>query len=500
MPELLDDGGTIAKRIIQIGDRHADVGAMLARECLWRVHDQVGDGTATTAVLLQSIYDQGVRYLAAGGNPMRLHAHLQEGMRVVLDHLTDTAVPVSGKKALAQVAETICHDPPLAELLGEIFDIIGEYGRLEVRLGQGRELRREYMEGMYWERGLLSPRLATDQVRRRAEFEDAAILITDLSIDEPRQLFPALEVALRSRVGSLLIVASKISDQTIALLLTNRDSDRFQATAVKIPGWDAESRVAAMEDLSALTGGSVFTSLAGQTLDRVGQGDLGHARRVWADMQQFGIVGGQGDPHALREHVAELRRLFARTEEPAERERLRERIGKLMGGSATLWVGGVTEMDVDRRVERAKRTAAALRGALAQGIVPGGGVALLESQSTLEEKMDACTDADARAAYRLLLRAVEEPIRTIIANAGYEPSAALARIGLNGSKDGFDARSGAVVDTAEAGIYDAAFTQKMAVCAAVSTAAQALTVDVLIHRPRQPKRAPRRTPGKEKDL
>ena len=500
IPELLDDGGTIAKRIIQLPDRDADVGAMLARDCLWRVHDQVGDGTATTAVLLQSVYDQGVRYLAAGGNAMRLQTFLLEGMRVILDHLTESAVRVTGQEKLAQVAETVCHDPALAELLGEIFDIIGEFGRLEVRPGRGRELRREYVEGMYWDEGLLSRRLAMDKQQRRTEFEDAAILISDFEIDDPRQLYPALEVALRADVGSLIIVARELSDQAIAFLLTNRDPEKFQTAAVKAPGWDPESRATALEDLAVLTGGRVFTRAAGQTFDKIGPDDFGHARRIWADMKQFGIVGGRGDPHALREHIATLRRSFSHTENPAERERLRERIGKLMGGSATLWVGGATELEVERRVELAKRTATAMRGAISQGVVRGGGVALLGCRSALRRQLEQCTDADAYAAYRVLLRAVEEPSRTIIANAGFEPSAALARMGRNGSGGGFDVTTGSVVNMAEAGIYDAVSTQKSAVYAAVSTAAQALTVDVLIHRPGQPQRTPTRKPGRMKNL
>lgn len=500
MPELLDDGGTIAKRIIEIPDRHADVGAMLARDCIWRVHDQVGDGTATTAVLLQSVYDEGVRYLAAGGNAMRLHHYLLEGMEVILDELTAASVPVSGKEELAQVAETICHDPPLADLLGEIFDIIGEYGRLEVRPDRGRELRREYVEGMYWDQGLLSRRLTTDREKGRAEFENPAVLITDIEIEDPRQLFPALELALRADIGRLFIVAGGISDETITFLVRNRKPDTFQVTAVKVPGWDAQSRAAAMEDLAALTGGHVYTKHAGQTLDNVALDDLGRARRAWADGRQFGIVGGKGDPRGLREHIATLRRAFERTREPVKRERLRKRIGKLMGGSATLWVGGATELEVERRVEAAKRTAAAMRGAIAQGVVPGGGVALLRCRGSLEAQIESATDSDARAAYRALSRAMQEPCRAILANAGYEPSAVLARVGRNGSGDGFDVASGEVVDMASAGIFDPVLTVKSAVYAGISTAAQALTVDVVIHRPGQPKRAPNRRPGKLKEL
>jgi len=500
MPELLDDGGTIAKRIIELPDRHADVGAMLVRDCLWRVQDQVGDGTATTAVLLQTVYDEGIRYLAAGGNSMRFQHYLLEGMEVILDELSRAAVPVEGKAKLAQVAETICHDADLADLLGEIFDIIGEYGRLEIRKGRGRGLRREYVEGMYWDRGLLSTRLTTDKQRSRAELEDAAVLITDFDIEKPEQIYPALEAALRANLGALLIVASSISDQAIAFLMTNRDPERFQVTVVEVPGWDTHSRAAAMDDLAALTGGRPFTKHAGETLDKVKLAHFGRARRVWADTSQFGIIGGKGDPHELREHIAKLRRAFERTREPVKRERLRERIGKLMGGSATLWVGGHTELEVERRVEIAKRTAAAMRGAISEGVVAGGGIALMRCGRRLREKLENTDNPEARAAYRALIRAVQEPCRAILANAGYEPSAVLARVGINGAGDGFDAVTGEVVPMAEAGIFDPVVTQKAAAYAGISTAAQALTVDVVIHRPGQPQRAPTRKPGKLKDL
>ena len=210
-PELLDNGGVIAQRIIQLADQDADVGAMFMREMLWSLKEQVGDGTATAAVLFQAVYNGGLRYLASGGNAARLHHYLEQGMRLILDHLTSMTVQVSGKERLAQVAETICYDPPLAKLLGEIFDVIGEYGRLEIRSGRGRELEREYVEGMYWERGLVSRAMITDHRRARTEFENATILISDLEIEDPQQIFPALELALRAELRCLLIVAGKLS-------------------------------------------------------------------------------------------------------------------------------------------------------------------------------------------------------------------------------------------------------------------------------------------------
>jgi chaperonin GroEL len=452
MPELLDDGGIIARRIIQLADRDEDVGAMFLREVLWRLHSQVGDGTATAAILFQKVYNEGIRYLAAGGNATRLKAYLEGGMRVILDQLTAMTVPVAGEEKLGQVAESICYDPPLARMMGEIFDIIGEYGRLEVRPGRGREDEREYVEGMYWERGLVSREMITDHQRVRTEFEDGAILISDLDIKEPRQLLPALEVALRAELRSLLIVAGKLSDAAIGFLLANKQPERFQAVAVKTPGWGVEEQAWALEDLSVLTGGRPFVKMAGDTFGRIKAEDFGQARRVWADHHNFGIIGGKGNPRALRQHIATLRASFDGSEESALREKLLKRIGKLLGGSATLWVGGATELEVSEREELAKRTAAAMRGAIMEGVVPGGGVALLACRPALQTRLDQNTDSDERAAYRILIEAMAAPLRTIVANAGYDASDVMAEIRLAGPGHGFDVTSGQVVDMMQRGI------------------------------------------------
>lgn len=500
MPELLNDGGTIAKRIIQLPDRDEDMGAMLLREVLLQLQDQIGDGTATAAVLFQSVYDEGVRYLASGGNAMRLQHYLEKGMKVILDCLTNMTVHLTGKEKLAQIAETICHDPPLARLLGEIFDIIGEYGRLEIRPGRSRELEREYVEGMYWEWGLVSREMLTDHDHLRTEMENAAILISDLEIEDPRQLFPPLELSIKAGIPSLLIVASKLSDGAIAFLLANKNPEKFQAIAVKTPGWDKYEQAEALEDLAVLTGGRPFTKVAGDTFNKIKLQDFGRARRAWADLRNFGVVGGKGDPRALRQHIATLRTAFKDTEDTVLREKLLKRIGKLLGGSATLWIGGATELEITTRQELAKRTAAAMREAMMEGVVPGGGVSLLACRPALRQMLNQSTDPDERAAYHILTKVVEEPFRAIVSNAGYDASEVMAEIKLAGPGHGFDAISGKVVDVAQAGIYDVAIVQKSAVYAAISSAAQALTIDVLVHRKEQPKHATIRTPSKRKRL
>ena len=500
MPEMLDNGGIIARRIIQLADRNEDVGAMFVRDMLWTLHDQVGDGTATAAVLLQSVFNGGVRYLASGGNATRLHHHLEDGMHLILDELGRLSTSVSGQNQLAQVAQSICYDPPMARLLGEIFDIIGEYGRLEIRPGRSRDDEREYVEGMYWDRGLVSRQMTADPTQTRTEFEEGAILISNLEIEQPQQLFPALEVALRHNISSLLIVANKFSEAAIGFLLANKQPDKFQVIAVKTPGYGEEEQAWALQDLAVLTGGRPFVKSAGDTFDAIQPDHFGHARRVWADHRNFGIIGGKGDPRALRQHINTLRAAYDQADGLVLRDKLLQRIGKLLGGSATLWVGGVTELEIEQRQELAKRTAAAMRGAITDGIVPGGGVALLACQPALQARLDQSADPDARAAYRILLDTMEAPTRTIAANAGFDPSRVMAHVELAGPGHGFDVISGQVTDMTQTGIFDATSVQKAAVYAAIASAGLALTVDVLVHRQEQPDHPSTKSPGKRKRL
>ena len=482
MPELLDNGGVIARRIIELPDRDADMGAMFVRQVLWRVHEQAGDGTATTAVLFQSVYNQGVRYIVSGGNAMQLRCYLEEGLRLILDELSGMTIPVAGKEKLAQVAETICYDPSLAKMLGEIFDIIGQYGRLDIRSGRSRGLEREYVEGMYWEGGVLSREMITDHAKLRTEMQNVAILISDLALEDPNQVVPVLETVSRTGNRALLIVASKLSDSVTALLLSaNRNPDKFQIIAAKTSGLTSTDQAEAMEDLGVLTGGRLLVKVAGDTLSGFKLEDLGRARRAWADRNYFGIVGGKGDPRALRVHIANLRAAFGRATEAHARKTLQERIGKLLGGSATLWVGGATELEIEARKELAERTANALRGAVREGVVPGGGVSLLACRPALQRRLDQSTDSDERAAYRVLIKAMEAPIRAILTNAGYDASEIMAEVKLAGAGHGFDVRSRQVTDMAQVGIWDAAAVLKAAVHGAVAGAALALTTDVLVH-------------------
>ena len=491
MPEILTKGGVIARRIIQLADRDADMGAMLARDLLCHLHERYGDGTATAAVLLQSVYDAGVHYLASGGNAMRLRHYLEEGAQLILDELTDMTIRVEGKEQLAQIAQSICNDPPLARMLGEVFDIIGEYGQIEIETIRSRDLKREYVDGMYWEAtGLLSREMITDQARGLVEMENASILISDLDIEESNQLLPVLTAASKSGIRSLLIIANKLSTSAISLLVSNRDPDKFQAIAVKTPGVTKEGAVVAIEDLAVLTGGRRFVRAAGDNLQNINAQDFGQARRVWADRSRFGVVGGKGDARALRKHIVSLRSRFGQEEDAEVRRKLQQRLGKLMGGAAKLQIGGASQENIETRTELAEQAAGALRGAIRDGVLPGGGVALLACRPALKRGLDQSVESDARAAYHILIGAMEAPARTIFTNAGYDASEVMAEIKLAGPGHGLDVISQQVVPMAEAGIFDVAAVVRAAVGSAITTAAMALTIDVLVHH-----KKPQEVPG-----
>jgi len=479
--ELLDDGGIIARRIIQLSNREEDMGAMYLRQVLWKMHETIGDGAATAAVMFQTIYNEGLRYIVAGGSAMRLRQHLEAASQVILEELDGMVTHLDGREQYARLAETICYDPELAKMLGEIFDIIGAYGRLDVRPGRGRELEREYIEGMYWEGGLFSREFIQDPLLGRAEVENTALLISDLEIKEPQDLLPVLDMAIGANFKTLVVIASAVSDQALSVLLSKPNREKIQAVAVKAPARDTVNRSKALEDLALLTGGRAFFQAAGDTLSTVQIDDLGQARRAWADRDSFGISGGRGDPRRLRQHIAQLRSALNNTDGSEEHKRLQERIGILMGGTAVLWVGGNSPITIEARKALAERTAEAMRGALREGVLPGGGIALLACQPALQKKRRSAKDPDEHAAYTILLNAVETPIRTLIDNAGFKPDKVLGEINSAGPGFGFDARQGHLVEMAQSGICDAASVVKAATFSAIHGAALALTIDVLIH-------------------
>jgi chaperonin GroEL len=473
-PELLDDGALIARRIIELPDPDADVGAMLVRQALWRLHETVGDGTATAALVFEAAFSAGVRYIVAGGNAMRLRRSLERSAVQVLAALKAQARPVRGKAQLAGLAASLGADRELAPLLGEIFDIIGEHGPLQVQTGHGRGLEREYVEGMTWRTQRLG-RATT----ARVEMSRAAVLLSDLEIDDPRELGHALGQMAPTGQTRIVLVAARVGERALGVLAAN---PQLQVLLVKVPGLRSDDQADALQDLAALTGARALRAAAGDRLSAITADAFGQARLIWTTRDHFGVIGGGGDAKALRAHIRELKRSASAATDADIARRLGERMSRLLGGSATLLIGGATESALNARKATAERVAAALRGALRDGVLPGGGVAARRALAALRA---SSADPDDQAALRIVRQALLAPTRALLANAGEDPSAVLAELTQAGDGAGFDLRTRQVTDMAAAGVLDSAAAQIGAIRTGLLGAALALTIDVVIHR-RQP--------------
>ena len=480
LPEFLDNGGLIARRIIELPNRDEDVGAMLVRSMIVRQHERVGDGTATAAVLLGAIFNAGVRYLASGGNAMQLRRHLENALPLILDELDRLIIRVEGQNALTGIARTLCGADEMAALLGEAFDLVGGYGRLEIREDYGRGLRREYVEGSYYHTGLVSRALLREG-ESQISFETPAIFLCDFEISEHTELFPVLQTAHAAGVKRLVIVTRSLSEKGVSLLVANNRMDTFKAIAVKLPGANPADRMTALEDLSRLTGAKAFIKAAGESLESVKPCNFGAARRFWADDKVFCIVGGGGNPAVLRQHLRSLRARYHSTTEIDIRKKTLERIGELMGSSVTLWVGGFTEPEINARKSLAQRAALTMRAAVQEGVVPGGGLALLNCRAALKRARAAACSDDEAAAYHILIEALSAPAHAIYRNAGYDPGEVIAKLMHENGDMGFDVVSGQVVNCCEAGILDSVQVLKTSVRNAIQTAGLALTIDSLVH-------------------
>lgn len=485
-PEILDSGGIIARRIISLPNRDEDAGAMYIRSVLWNLQERVGDGVATAAVLFQTVFNQGLKYIAAGGSPMTLRRYLEQGADIIVNTLNEMTQPIGGPEALIGVAHTVCHDQALAETLANLINLLGEDGLLEIRAGRSRDIEHELIAGSYWPGALVSKAMIYETGQSRTLFENAAILITDLAIETPQELAPAIRAAVDAQVNRLVIMCSKISEQAQAILLQSRKSDRLQIIAVKTPGIRADVQMTSMLDMAALTGGKMLVKAAGDTLAGVTPGHFGRARRIWANEEYTGLIHPQGDPKEIRRHLNKLRVAYRNAAKDDERQRLRERVGRLLGGSAAIDVGGLSDTEMEIRKELGKRTVRTLRGAACEGILPGGGTALLACRPALDELLADRDSLDARAAHHILTAALAAPFRTLMSNSGYSEGKILGEVEQAGRGAGFDILSGRICEMIPNGIVDVAAVQKQAVISAIRGAALALTVDILVHRKNPP--------------
>ena len=482
LPEFLDDGGTIARRIIELPNRDEDMGAMLLRSMLVKQRESVGDGTVTAAILLEAIFSAGIRYIAAGGNAMQVRRQLETIVPDILEEVDQASFHLDSQESLVDMAYSLCHDRDIAEKIGEIFDLFGQHARLEVREGYGRELRHDYIQGTYYYSGAFSRAFFGTDIQTRVELTNTAIFLCDYSIEDQKELFPVMKTAHDAGVGSLVIIARNLSEKAIGLLTTNNKMNTFTAIGVKLPGLNEADKIAAIEDISLLTGATPYLKITGGTLDHVSADDFGKVRRIWADLRSFGIVGGRGDKRKLRYHIERLKRQYYRIEDYEVQKNLNKRIGNLLGGSATLWLGGHSDTEITATKTLVERTIQIMRLAGEYGVVHGGGLVFLRLADTLKQRYTATRDTDERAVCRILIEAFEATLRTLYENAGYDPGQIMAQIQNQDVQCAFDVETGRHVNLCDFGIYDSSEVLKASMRNAISTAALMLTIDSLIHR------------------
>ena len=477
-PELLDNGAAIARRIFELPDRLADVGAMILRHTLWQVQEEVGDGTATAAVLFESIYKGGRRFIAAGGDAMQLRGQLQASARIAAAALNEMSVPVHGAEQLRAVAASSFNEPSLAAALGDAFGTLGRWGQLDLRKAYGRDIAWEYVDGSYWDRGIETRGMLEGEEYGRAVIAQAAVLISDLKLEEPQQILPLVMAAMKSGHRGLLLIADEYSDEVKSFLLANRNPGKFGVIPVRAPFSAPDDRREALEDIAIMTGGAPIISAAGQTLARLRLSDLGKVRQAWASKGLFGFSSGGGDPRVWRDHSRRLQIQYESATDRASKQRALKRLGKLMGGSATLYTGGASDSEIEYLREGTERAAATLRAAIATGVVPGAGIALLRCREQLPPADPS--DLVARAANRIMRDALARPTRVIAANAGLEAGQILAELEREPGELAFDARRAAVMPLAQSQIYDVTSVLKCALLTAASGATQALTIEAVV--------------------
>jgi chaperonin GroEL len=487
-PIMSDDGVTIAKDV-ELEDPDENLGAQMIRQAAERTGDRVGDGTTTSTLLAFELYAEGVKNVAAGASGIDLRRGLNRGLKVALEAIKAQARPVETPVARTQVATISAHnDPDIGTLVAEAVGKVGSEGAVTVEEAKGTETSLDVVEGMQFDRGYLSPYFVTDAEKMQVVLEEPFLLISDRKITHLADLLPLLEQVVKMGRG-LIVIAEEIEGEALATLVVNKIRGVLPCAAVRAPGF-GDRRKAMLEDLAVLTGGRVITEEVGLRLDKVQLEDLGKAHRVVADKETTTIVGGAGATEAIRARVQDLRRQIETTTSDYDKERLQERLAKLSGGVAVVRVGAPSETELKSRKEAFDDAVAATKAAMAEGIVPGGGLALLRAVEAVEREAAGC-DGDERTGLLLLRRALEAPTRQIAANSNADGGVVVDRMRSGAGAFGFDAARGRYCDLVEAGIVDPAKVVRLALENAVSVAGTLLLAEATLTEVREkpPERA-----------
>ena len=473
-PQVCSDGVTIAKEI-ELEDPFENMGAQLLKEAASKTNDVAGDGTTTATVLAQAIVHEGFKNIAAGANPMALKRGIERGVVAMRDAIEEMSTPVEGRTQIAQVASLSAHDEEMGELIADVMEKVGKDGVITVEESKGLSYEQEFVEGMQIDRGYISPYFITDQDRMEASIDDPYILITDKKISAVADVLPALEKILQV-AKNVVVVAEDIEGEALATLVVNKLRGTLNCVAVKAPGF-GDRRKAMLEDMAILTGGQVISEEVGRKLDSVTVEDLGRARRIVASKEETTFVDGAGSEDSISGRINQIKAQVEETTSDFDREKLQERLAKLSGGVAIIKVGAATEVELKEKKNRVEDALSATRAAVEEGIVPGGGLAVLRASTALEGLGLSGDEATGAA---ILRTALQQPMKLISQNTGVSGEVILADSLKSEGDWGYDAEAGEFCHLLEKGIMDPAKVTRAAIENAASVAAMVLTTESLI--------------------
>jgi chaperonin GroEL len=473
-PTITNDGVTIAREI-EVEDVFENQGAQLVREVATATNDVAGDGTTTATVLAQAIVREGLKNVAAGANPMGLKRGIEQAVDSVVEGLKKQSKEISGKEDIARVASISSREREIGDVIAEAIDKVGKDGVVNVEEGQTFGLELEFTEGMQFDKGYLSPYMITDPERMEAVLDDPYILVANQKIGAVKDLLPVLEQVIQAG-RPLLIVAEDVEGESLATVVVNKLRGTFTAVAVKAPGF-GDRRKRMLEDIAILSGAEVITEEMGLKLENTKLDQLGKARRVVVDKDSTTIIDGAGDSEQIKARIKQLKSEIENTDSDFDREKLQERLAKLAGGVAVIKVGAATETEMKEKKHRVEDAVQATRAALEEGIVPGGGVALLNAAESIDTKK---LDGDERTGAAIIVRALEEPIRQLAQNAGLEGSVVVDKVRNADTGHGLNVDTGEVEDLVAAGIIDPTMVTRSALQNAASIGKNILTTEAVV--------------------
>jgi len=489
-PSVLNDGVSIAKEI-ELPDPFENMGVQLVKQAATKTNDQCGDGTSTSTIIAQAIISVGFKNIAAGADSMALKRGVEKGVEAIVGELKKMSIPVAGREQVAQVAAISAIDQEIGNLIADVMEKVGKDGVITVEEGKGLQFETEYVEGMKFDRGYISPYFITNAEQMRAELEDPYILITDKKISAINDILPALEKIVQIS-KNLVILAEDIEGESLATLVVNKLRGTLSPLAIKAPGF-GDRRKAMLQDIAVLTGGTVISEEVGRKLDSVTVEDLGQARKVIADKDNTTIVEGKGETKEIEARIKQIRTEIDISTSDYDKEKLQERLAKLAGGVAVIKVGGATETELKEKKHRVEDALSATRAAVEEGILSGGGVALLNALHGLKKLK---LDGDEATGVNLLKRALEEPLRCIATNSGREASVIVNSVKESKPGIGYDAFKDELgINMIERGIVDPLKVTRSALQNAASIACMILTTESLVTDIPEKEKMPAMPPG-----